>query len=358
LKLSSTLTTDTVLNDISRNVDVASRIYREIDKENRPATGTADLVKFTSRATEGLKTKFRLMSMSLKYDDQLDTVYSIYLLIIELTKHLTRFDMVDVFKRVLLPTSANDKGVLSMRSLLTNYSTMTVNECRASMEKYRLYGQAYHLQNLFWSQETLERSCEDDLQNKILEKSRDIPSIQMGGPTFLALIMHEVTSTTEDSIHALTSRTTNMKLTNFKGEDVTKAASQLRGAIAAHEVVGQVPHDIVERLLDIFQTTSVVEFTFRVWRIHKRTLGMSFIRAEIMNLAESLHSDLSSKGEWNGVANPGDDSVFLGQRETVCWDCGDTENRDGDTNYKRPKKHSQQNPRSGRARQVDSPQRR
>jgi hypothetical protein len=214
-------------------VEVASLSYREIDKDNHPATGTADLVKFTSGATEGLKTKFRLMSLSWKDNDQLDTVYSISLLIVELTKHLTRFDMVDVFKRVLLPTSANDKGVLSMRSLLTNYSTMTVNECRASMEQYRLYGQAYHLQNLFWSHETLERSCEDDLQNKILEKSRDIPSIQMGGPTFLALIMHEVTSTTEDSIHALTSRTTNMKLTNFKGEDVTKAASQRRDAIAA-----------------------------------------------------------------------------------------------------------------------------
>jgi hypothetical protein len=139
-----------------------------------------------------------------------------------------------------------------MRSLLANYSTMTVNECRASVEHYRLYGQEYHLHNIDWSQEMLERICEDDIRNKILEKSMDIPAIQMGGPTCFTLIMHEVTSTTEDSIRALTSRITNMKLTNFKGEDVTKAASQLRGAIAALEIVNQVPHDIVERLLDIF----------------------------------------------------------------------------------------------------------
>jgi hypothetical protein len=101
---------------------------------------------------------------------------------------------------------------------------------------------------------------------------------------------------------------------------VTKAASQLHGAIAALEIVNQVPHGIVECLLDIFQTTSVVEFnaTFRVMRIQQRTFGMSFVRAEIMNLAESLYSDLSSKGEWNVVTSPGDDSVFLGQRETVC----------------------------------------
>jgi Asp-tRNA(Asn)/Glu-tRNA(Gln) amidotransferase C subunit len=51
-----------------------------------------------------------------------------------------------------------------------------------------------------------------------------------------------------------------MKLTNFKREDVTKAASQIRGVIAALEVVGQVPHDIVERLLDIFQINSTLLF--------------------------------------------------------------------------------------------------
>jgi hypothetical protein len=88
---------DVGLNDTARTVAAASRSYREIDKEHRSASGTADLVKFTSRATEGIKTKFRLMSLSWKDDDQLDTIYSIGLLIVELTKHLTQFDMVDVF---------------------------------------------------------------------------------------------------------------------------------------------------------------------------------------------------------------------------------------------------------------------
>jgi hypothetical protein len=113
---------DVGFNDTARTVAAASRSYLEIDKEHRPASGTTYLVKFTCRATEGLKTKFRLMSLSWKEDDQLDTVYSIGLLIVDLTKHLTRFDMVDVFERVLLPTSANnDKGVLSMRSLVCKF---------------------------------------------------------------------------------------------------------------------------------------------------------------------------------------------------------------------------------------------
>jgi hypothetical protein len=63
-------------------MEAASRRYREIDEEHRPATGTTDLVKFTSRTTEGLKTKFRLVSLSWKDDDQLDTVYSIGLIIV------------------------------------------------------------------------------------------------------------------------------------------------------------------------------------------------------------------------------------------------------------------------------------
>jgi hypothetical protein len=129
---------DVGLSATDRTVAAASRSYREIDKEHRPASGTADLVKFTSRATKGLNTKFRLMSLSWKDDDQFDTVYSIGLIIVELTKHLTRFDMVTVFERVLLPTAADGKGVLSMRSLLRNYATMTLNECRASVEHYRV----------------------------------------------------------------------------------------------------------------------------------------------------------------------------------------------------------------------------
>jgi hypothetical protein len=147
----------------------------------------------------------------------------------------------------------------------------------------------------------LERSCEDDLRNKILEKSMDIPAIQMGGPTFLSLVMKEVTSTNEDSICALTARITSIKLTNFKGEDITKAASQLRGTITALEVVVQVPHDIDECLLDIFQTTSVIQFnaTFRVMRIQQRTLGMNFPRDEITSLAKLVYADLSSRGEWS-----------------------------------------------------------
>jgi hypothetical protein len=37
------------------------------------------------------------MSLSWKDDDQLDTLYSIGLLIVELTKHLTLFDMINIF---------------------------------------------------------------------------------------------------------------------------------------------------------------------------------------------------------------------------------------------------------------------
>jgi hypothetical protein len=36
--------------------------------------------------------------------------------------------------------------------------------------------------------------------------------------------------------------------------------------------------------------------------------------------------------------------VFLGQRETVCWDCRETGHRAGDIRCKRPKKHLQPTP--------------
>jgi hypothetical protein len=73
---------DVGLNDTAQTVADASRSYSDIDKEHRPASGTADLVKFTSCATEGLNTKFSLVPLSWKDDDQLDIVYSIGLLIV------------------------------------------------------------------------------------------------------------------------------------------------------------------------------------------------------------------------------------------------------------------------------------
>jgi hypothetical protein len=88
---------DTALNDTTRSVEAASRKYLRINKEHRPAAGTAKLVTFTSSATEGLNTKFRLLSLSWKDTDQLDMVYNIGLLIFELTNHLTLFYMIDVF---------------------------------------------------------------------------------------------------------------------------------------------------------------------------------------------------------------------------------------------------------------------
>jgi hypothetical protein len=60
-------------------------------------------------------------------------IYSIGVLAVELTTYLTRFDMINVFDRYPTPTSANDKGVLLMRSLLSNYSTMMVNEVHTSV---------------------------------------------------------------------------------------------------------------------------------------------------------------------------------------------------------------------------------
>jgi hypothetical protein len=69
-----TATMDAGLNNDARTIEAASHNYREMDTDNCPAAGSTELVKFTCRATEGLNAKFRLMYLSWKDDDQLNTV--------------------------------------------------------------------------------------------------------------------------------------------------------------------------------------------------------------------------------------------------------------------------------------------
>jgi len=43
-----------------------------------------------------------------------------------------------------------------------------------------MYGQEYHIQNLYWTELLLEKSCNDDLKKKVLENIMNIPDVEKG----------------------------------------------------------------------------------------------------------------------------------------------------------------------------------
>ena len=105
------------------------------------------------------------------------------------------------------------------------------------------------------SSDVLENSCEPELCEKVLEKMLGILDIEMGGPTFFYLMIWVIISTTEDAVHSLMKWVTKMKLTNYHGENVDTTTSHLHGALIPLKVVRKVPEDIVENLIEVFQTT-------------------------------------------------------------------------------------------------------
>jgi hypothetical protein len=153
----------------------ASRNYLKVAKYKRPSDASGDLVKLSTRATEALATKFRLMPLSWKDGEHLDNMYRIQLLMVQIINNRTRFDIQVVFESIIALLDTTGKEIRVVRNLLENYTSLSVEDVHQSGKHYRYYGKGYHLQNLYWSQYMTEKSCETELRNKILKKCMGIP---------------------------------------------------------------------------------------------------------------------------------------------------------------------------------------
>ena len=173
--------------------------------------------------------------------------------IIEFEKVLFKFDMEDVFS--LLKTSSSHP--VNLLSLLARVTEVDV---RSSNEFYMKYGQDYDPQNLHWSAELLGNSCDQDLLDKISERLISVSHLQRGSPLSFFFVMEKITSSTTDAVRAMEHRVTSLKLTDYQGENVSSVVSQVRSAISRLTFLGKLPHDIVPKLLDVFQSSSVIAF--------------------------------------------------------------------------------------------------
>jgi hypothetical protein len=73
----------------------AVKNYREFRKDNRPAVASAELAR---HVTEPFVTYVHLLVLSWQDDEQLlDSIYSLTLMMVELTKHLNHFKFAKCF---------------------------------------------------------------------------------------------------------------------------------------------------------------------------------------------------------------------------------------------------------------------
>ena len=114
--------------------------------------------------------------------------------------------------------------------------------------------------------------------------------------------MLEITSSTDDAIRAMEHRVTSLKLTNFVGENVSTACSQLRSAITRLTFLNKLPPDLTLKLLSVFQTSSVRAFNdiFRFLDLQRKIGSPIMPPSKLLTLATSSYREMIEKGEWNG----------------------------------------------------------
>lgn len=300
------------------SIEVAG-LTATVRAEDRQKMTATEREKLHVAAVSGLIAKFGLLSMS---DDkaQLQNTYNVTMRIHEFFEKLTKFDMQGQFLQVVTPNPADPTTTLAGKvNVLEEYPTLGTAEVRTSNKYYKEYGPDHMIQNLLWSQELLENSCETALRDKVTEQLLDVPSIEQGGPLFFLMMIKVITSTTEEATRAMIRKLTTMKISDLQGENVDKAISNVRIALTRLRTVNQVPNDIKKLLIELFQTTSVPGFN-EVFKTLDNTMrlglasGPLFDEGRIIDLAETTYHEFNERGEWTSAKSSG--GIF-----TVCWNC-------------------------------------
>ena len=128
--------------------------------------------------------------------------------------------------------------------------------------------------------------------------------------------MEEITSSNTDAVRAMENRVTSLKLTDFQWENMSNVVSQLRNTISRLTFLGKLPHDIVLKLLDVFQSSSVPAFNdvFKFVAL-QNNIGQAktITHTEILVLASTTYRELVERSEWSGNKK---------SNALVCFKCG------------------------------------
>ena len=312
-----------------RSIHEIVKVRPFIKQSDRSSLSTRELTQHRQNAVASLTSSFELPNLT-SDNEILNQTHSISTQIRDFKRRLERYDMVDVFKLVLplnifdqthimgADLQTDDNGQFLTLDLLEHYATIKEEQVKISNFYFRLYGQSYDLENLDWSKELLECSCEQSLRDKAEERIADSPEFG-GGPLYFWHIMNLILSSSEQAATTLTERINSLKIYSIPGEDVLKAVSLLRSAIVRLKHIGKLPLDIRKKILDVLQTTSIKEFNeiFRIMKITTAFTSAPLSVETILQIAESTFVEMQEASKW--VGNSSDASMF---NAIICHRCG------------------------------------
>ena len=327
------LSAPTAENRFRREVRTANELIgssTSIPNWKRQLLKPVDLEKYRINATRGLTDKFSLMSVSGSSVDGVELLQEnvdTTKLIDKVKEHCVSYGMDDVFN-IVTPNATVPGTILpeKTKDLFDDYSTLTKAQVQTSIRFYREHGQDYDLNNLRWSANFLSNCCDKNLSAKMDERMANYSTAERGGPLYFFEMMQAILTLTTDAATLMKDKLRTLKMQDFLGEDVHRAATLIRGTIKRLQMIDDVPSDLTKQLIAIFLTCSVPEFVqifSTITSLHTLgplTGGVTYEPASIIEIAESAYIKLSTV--WN-VPNNAKSSTFLTQnRDVTCWGCG------------------------------------
>ena len=348
-----TLTIETL--DVEATASEQGPLYPKESRDTMTADKCNDLFKEAVKLNQA---RYDFTSMNLTDERRLDDLYNMSIMIAKTKASHQQYDMCDVFT-IVFPLSEGSRTLEDKHlDLYTQYNEITEEEVAASCEWYNKWtAKEYYRDNLMLTFKHLENNMTHKLFDKCFEQYDTYPPIQQGGPLLFIIMMKTLVSSSEEATQHLKDMVKNLKIADFKGENVLRVVSLIQGAYKRLKWVKRVPDCFVDQILTVLQTSSVPTFN-EYFEHYSHTFSMLMDMAEmdrrekdvmdvdkLLRIAEKKYNSLVSSGEWSGSKARGSRSTFTTQADTsvniashglkkpVCWNCSEV----GHTFYKCPK---------------------
>ena len=265
--------------------------------------------------------------------DHFESVYSVVTRFDDLQQALQKNDLIDVFT-IASQYKTNGSGPLQNAKqvdLFHNIRETNLATIQLANKYFIEYGEDYHGENVIWSGEKILNSCDSTLRDKLIESTRGWDEQEKGGPTYLKLLMGLIVATSEKSLRSLLDKVTQLKLTDFNGEDVNKAVSFLRGATLILRDNAALPNDFHTLVLKIFGSTSCEDFKSFV-KLLEHNIELKVQRMttdETLSLFEKKYTEMLGRNEWTPKSTTKDQGSAFSMmksgrnaRKLLCYNCG------------------------------------
>ena len=117
------------------------------------------------------------------------------------------------------------------------------------------------VQDLLWSGTKILNSCDQKLRDKIIEATTNYFFKSKTGPVYFKITMNYILSSSPVSMRFICRKLETVTLKEFKGENVHKAISIIRGAVSLLGNNHSLPLDLMQIIFNFLKTSSTDLFS-------------------------------------------------------------------------------------------------